>query len=158
MQAHHVEHVELRVDADEQRRQDGEVLGHVVGDGKGGQRAAGDQQLLAHLDHVEQLGRVAVQVDQVGRLAGGLGAVVHGHADVGLGQRRGVVGTVAAHRHQATFALLLANPRQFLLRGSLGDHVAAVSGLSPVTITVRMPSRRSSAKRSRMPGLTTSFR
>ncbi len=34
---------------------------------------------------------------------------------------------------------------------------AAVSGLSPVTITVRMPSRRSSAKRSRMPGLTTSF-
>ena len=29
--------------------------------------AAGDQQLLAHLDHVEQLGRVAVQVDQVGR-------------------------------------------------------------------------------------------
>ncbi|MNN07313.1 hypothetical protein D3C81_1201370 [compost metagenome] len=35
---------------------------------------------------------------------------------------------------------------------------AAVSGLSPVTITVRMPSLRSSAKRSRIPGLTTSLR
>ncbi len=35
---------------------------------------------------------------------------------------------------------------------------AAVSGLSPVTITVRMPSVRSSAKRWRIPGLTTSLR
>ena len=34
---------------------------------------------------------------------------------------------------------------------------AAVSGLSPVIITVRMPMRRSSAKRSRTPALTTSF-
>ena len=35
---------------------------------------------------------------------------------------------------------------------------AAVSGLSPVIITVRMPICRSSAKRSRMPPLTMSFR
>ena len=35
---------------------------------------------------------------------------------------------------------------------------AAVIGLSPVIITVRMPMRRSSAKRSRMPPLTMSFR
>ena len=35
---------------------------------------------------------------------------------------------------------------------------AAVSGLSPVIITVRMPMRRSSAKRSRMPPLTMSLR
>ncbi|MND63299.1 hypothetical protein D3C80_546070 [compost metagenome] len=35
---------------------------------------------------------------------------------------------------------------------------AAVRGLSPVTITVRMPICRSSAKRSRIPGLTTSLR
>ena len=34
---------------------------------------------------------------------------------------------------------------------------AAVRRLSPVTITVRMPMRRSAAKRSRMPGLTMSF-
>jgi hypothetical protein len=34
---------------------------------------------------------------------------------------------------------------------------AAVIGLSPVIITVRMPMRRSSAKRSRMPPLTISF-
>ena len=35
---------------------------------------------------------------------------------------------------------------------------AAVSGLSPVIMMVRMPMRRSSAKRSRMPPLTTSLR
>ena len=35
---------------------------------------------------------------------------------------------------------------------------AAVSGLSPVTITVRMPMDRKVAKRSRMPGLTISFK
>ena len=35
---------------------------------------------------------------------------------------------------------------------------AAVSGLSPVIMTVRMPMRRSSAKRSRMPPLTMSLR
>ena len=34
----------------------------------------------------------------------------------------------------------------------------AVSGLSPVIITVRMPSARRSSKRSCMPGLTTSLR
>ena len=36
--------------------------------------------------------------------------------------------------------------------------VAAVTGLSPVIITVRRPMRRKSAKRSFTPGLTTSFR
>ena len=35
--------------------------------------------------------------------------------------------------------------------------VAAVSGLSPVTMTVRMPIRRNSAKRSTRPSLTVSF-
>ena len=34
----------------------------------------------------------------------------------------------------------------------------AVSGLSPVHMTVRIPIRRSSSKRSRMPGFTMSFR
>ncbi len=36
--------------------------------------------------------------------------------------------------------------------------VAAVTGLSPVIITVRRPMRRRSAKRSFTPGLTISFR
>ena len=35
---------------------------------------------------------------------------------------------------------------------------AAVTGLSPVTMTVRMPIARIAAKRSLMPGFTTSFR
>ena len=39
----------------------------------------------------------------------------------------------------------------------LGGDRAAVSGLSPVIITVRMPMRRSSAKRSLMPPFTMSL-
>ncbi len=123
MQAHQVEHAELWVDAGKQRRQDGEVLGDVVGHREGGQRATGHQQLFADLHHVQQLGWVAVQVHQVGGLAGGLGAIVHGHADVGLGQRRGVVGTVATHGDHLAFGLFTADALQFALRRSLGNKV-----------------------------------
>ena len=120
---HDVEHAQLRVDRGEQRRQDREVLGHVVGDGKGRQRAASHQQFLADLHHVQQLGRVAVEVDHVGGFASGLGTVVHRHADVGLSQCRGVVGAVAAHGNQATIVLLMANTREFLLWRGFGQHI-----------------------------------
>jgi hypothetical protein len=61
---------------------------------------SGDQELLADLDDLDQLGRVGVEVDHVAGFAGGLGAGVHGDADVGLGERRRVLGPVAGHRHQ----------------------------------------------------------
>ena len=69
---------------------------------------AGDQQLLADLDDLDELRRVRVEVDHVPGLLGGLGAGVHGHADVGLGQRRGVVGAVAGHGDEVAAGLLLA--------------------------------------------------
>ena len=166
LQLHEVEHAQLRVDHGEQRRQDGKVLRHVVGDGERGQRTAGDQQLLAHRPRpATWSGRCPDR--PYCRLARGLGAVVHGHADISLGQGGGIVGAVPAHGHQTAVVLFLADARQLLLRRGLGQHIvdpasaamaAAVSGLSPVTITVRIPSLRSSAKRSRMPGLTTSLR
>ena len=53
-------------------------------------------------------------------------------------------------------ALMPASPRAST-PASLAIE-AAVSGLSPVIMTVRMPMRRSSAKRSRMPPLTISLR
>ena len=153
---------------DEQRRDDGEVLRHVVGDGEGGQRAARHQQLLADLDDLDELGRIAVEVDHVAGLARRLRAGLHGDADVGLGQRRRVVGAVAAHGDQPALRLLRADVGAACPRGVASAMksstpaseamAAAVTGLSPVTITVRMPMRRSSAKRSLMSGLTTSFR
>ena len=95
--------------AGEHGRHDGEILGHVVGDGESGQRAAGHQQLLADFDDLDQLGGIAVEIDHIAGLFGGLGAGVHGHADVGLGQGGSVVGAVAHHGHQLAGGLLLTD-------------------------------------------------
>ena len=103
-QPHDVERAELGQRGDEQRRDDGEVLRHVVGDREGGQRAARHQQLLADLDDLDELGRVGVEIDHVAGLARRLGAGLHGDADVGLGERRRVVGAVAAHGDQPALA------------------------------------------------------
>ena len=54
-------------------------------------QSAGHQQLLADLDNLDQLGRIAVEVDHVAGFFGCLRARVHGDADVGLGEGRGVV-------------------------------------------------------------------
>ena len=75
------------------------------------------------MHHIQQLGRVAVQIDHVGRFPRCLSAVVHRHADVSLGQCRCVVGTVATHGHQSPVILLMANARQFFLGRGLGQHV-----------------------------------
>ena len=112
-----------RVGRGEDRRQDREVLGDVVGDRERRQRAARDQQLLADLDDLDQLRRVRVEVDHVARLAGGLRAGVHRHADVGLSERRRVVGAVAGHRDQPALALLVADQLELALRRGLGEEV-----------------------------------
>ena len=59
-------------------------------------------------------------------------------------------------RISASFASGVASARKSSMPASAA-MAAAVSGLSPVIITVRMPMRRSSAKRSRIPPLTMSF-
>ena len=111
------------VRGDEDRRQDREVLGDVVGDRERRQRAARDQQLLADLDDLDQLRRVGVEVDHVARLARRLRARVHRHAHVGLRERRRVVGAVAGHRHQAPVLLLLADQRELRLGRGFGEEV-----------------------------------
>ena len=91
---------------DEHRRDDGEVLGDVVGDRERRQRPAGDEQLLADLDDLDELRRVRVEVDHVAGLFGRLGAGVHGHADVGLGEGGRVVGAVSGHGDEVAAGLL----------------------------------------------------
>ena len=120
---HDVEREQLRVDHGEHGRDDREILGHVVGDRERGQGTAGHQQLLADRHDLDQLGRIAVEVDHVAGLAGGHGAGVHGHTDIGLGQSRGVVGAVAAHRHQLALGLLGLDQPELGLRRRLGQEV-----------------------------------
>ncbi len=120
---HHVQHCQPRIEHHEHRRDDREIFGDVVGDREGGERAAGHQQLLAQADHLDQLGRIAVEIDHVARLARGLGAGVHRHADIGLGQSGRVVGAVAAHRDQLAAGLLLADQRQLVLGRRLSEEI-----------------------------------
>ena len=84
---HDVQRVECGKDAREHRRDDGEVLGDVVGDRERRQRTAGDQQLLADLDDLDELRRVRVEIDHVPGFLRRLRAGVHRHTDVGLGER-----------------------------------------------------------------------
>ena len=60
-------------------------------------------------------------------------------------------------RTKASFCSGVASARKSSTPASRAI-VAAVSGLSPVIITVRMPIARSSSKRGRSPSLTVSFR
>ena len=103
--------------------QNGEVFGDVVGDAEGGQCAAGHEQLLADFHHFDEFGGAAVQVHHVAGFARGLGAGVHGHAHVGLGQGGGVVGAVADHGDQFAALLLLADAGQLVLGLGLGDEI-----------------------------------
>ena len=107
----------------EQRRNDREVLGDVVRDRERRQRAARHQELLADLDDLDQLRRVRVEIDHVAGFLRRLRAGVHRHADVGLRQRRRVVGAVAGHRHEVALRLLLADQRELVLGRGLGEEV-----------------------------------
>ena len=107
----------------EHRRQDREVLRHVVRDRERRQRSASDQELFADLDDLDQLGRVRVEVDHVAGLLGGGRPRVHGDTDVGLRQRGGVVRAVAGHRDHAPVRLLVLDQRELRLRGRLGEEV-----------------------------------
>ena len=122
-QAHDVQDLELRVECDEHRRDDREIFGNVVGDGEGRQRAARHQQLLADLDDLDELGRVAVEVDHVAGLARGDRACVHGDADVGLRQRGGVVGAIAAHGDQLALGLFRTDQLQLVFGRSFGKEI-----------------------------------
>ena len=108
-----------------------------------------------------------IEIDHVAGFARGLRAGVHGHAHIGLRQRGRVVRAVAGHGDELAFAPVPRGCGASLSSGvacamksstpASAAIAAAVSGLSPVIITVRMPILRSCAKRSLIPPLTTSF-
>ena len=66
---------------------------------------------------------IAVEVDQVAGLARRLRARLHRERDVGLRQRRRVVGAVAGHRDQAPALLVLTDQRQLRFRRRFGQEV-----------------------------------
>ena len=123
VQVHDVE----RRDGREGRHQHGgnnrEIFRHIVRDTERRQRTACDQHLFPDLDDVEQLGRVAVEVDHVAGFARGLRARVHRHADISLRERRRIVRAVAGHGHEMTVGLFLTNAFQFLLRRRLRHEI-----------------------------------
>ena len=94
-------------------------------------------------------------------------AGVHGDADVGLGQRRGVVGAVARHGDELAALLLLADVGQLGLRRGLGDEVVDAGlggdGRGGQRVVAGDHHRAdahapaAASKRSRMPSLTMSF-
>ena len=113
--------------------------------------------MLADFDDLDELGRIGIEVDHVAGLARRLCAGLHGDADIGLGERRRVIGAVAAHGDEAA-ALLFpadigracppASPAAMKSSTPASEAMAAaVTGLSPVTITVLIPMARSAAKR-----------
>ena len=66
---------------------------------------------------------IAVEIDHVAGLARRHRAGVHRHADIGLRQRRRVVGAVAAHRHQLALRLLVADQLELRLGRRLRQEV-----------------------------------
>ena len=123
VQLHDVEPVEAGQHTAEHGRDDGEVLGHVVGDRERGERPSGDEELLADLDDLDQLRRVRVEVDHVPRFLGRLGTGVHGHADVGLSEGRRVIGAVTGHGHEVAAGLLALDQRHLVLGCGFGEEV-----------------------------------
>ena len=66
---------------------------------------------------------IGVEIDHVAGLARGLGAGLHGDADIGLRQRRRVIGAVAAHGDEPALGLLGADVGELVLGRRLGDEV-----------------------------------
>ena len=125
------------------------VLGDIIGNTEGGQISAGHQDLLAYLDNIQQLGRVAVQIDNVGCLAGRLSTGVHGHRHICLSQRRGIICArrrswppcirpPGIHGSAAVCPPAWPGPEN-RPPGPRQQWQRAVKGLSPVIMTVLMP-------------------
>ena len=107
VQVHDVQRRNRRERRHQHRRNDREIFRHIVGDAEGRQRAARDQHLFSDLDDVDQLGRVAVEIDHVAGFARGLRAGVHRDAHIGLSERRRVVRSVAGHGHEMAVGLFV---------------------------------------------------
>ena len=98
---------------DDERRELGDVVGQVVGE----EPADVGERGPALLDGRDDRGEVVVEQHEVGGLPGDVGAAdAHGHADVGLAQRRPVVDAVAGHRDDVTAGAQRLGDPQLVLR------------------------------------------
>ena len=122
-QVHHVQDIQLWECPGKHRGNNGEILGHVVRDGKCGERTASNQKLLADFDDFDELCRIGIEVHHVAGFLGGLGAGIHGHADVRLRKRRGVVGAIASHGHEFALGLLALDQRHLVFGLGLGQEI-----------------------------------
>ena len=113
------EHVDREVDPQDLQRQERGAVGDVEdagadeGEDEAGQHDHLDPDVLHQvvveppptLDRGDDRGEVVVGEDHLGRVLGDLGAGdAHGHADVGPGQRGGVVHAVAGHGDDVALA------------------------------------------------------
>ena len=87
------------------------------------QRAARHQQLFPDLHDLDELRRVAVEIDHVAGFARGLRAGVHRHADIGLRESGRVVRAVAGHGDEPALRLLVADAPQFVLGRGLRHEI-----------------------------------
>src|SRR5690349_20706070 len=151
----------------EHGRQHREVLGHVVRDGERGQRPAGDQQLLADLHNLDELGRVGVRsamfpASLAAEVPVFMATPTSAWASAGASLVPSpVIATSLPPSCSLRISAILSSGVASARKSSTPDSSAmalAVSGLSPVIMTVRMPILRISANRSEIPSLTMSFR
>src|ERR1035437_253632 len=123
VQVHDVERRDGGERDHQHRGNDGEIFRHIVRDAERGQRTARDEQLFADLDDLDELRRIRVEVHHIAGFFGGLRAGVHGHADIGLREGRGVIGAVADHGDHAPATLFFADEREFVFGRGLGQKI-----------------------------------
>ena len=120
---HDVQRAQLRIGHQKQSRNNGKIFSHIIGNRKGGERAACHQQLLANADNFNELGGVGLKINHIAGLARGLCAGLHGHAHIGLRQSGRVIGAIAAHGDQTSALLLAPDIGELVLRCGLADKI-----------------------------------
>ena len=126
MQTHHVhrfEHALCTVDGDEDCRDDGEVLRHIIGDRKRRQRATRHEQLFPDFHDLDELCGIGIEVDHVTGFFRGLRAGVHRNTNVRLGECRGIIGAVAGHGDETTTSLLALDERHLVFGLGFGEKI-----------------------------------
>ena len=66
---------------------------------------------------------IGIEIDHVAGFFRGLGAGVHGDADVGLSERGRVVGAVAGHGDEFAAGLFAADQGEFVFGRGLGEEI-----------------------------------
>ncbi len=155
-----------RISAREQGRNDDKILGNIVGNRKCCQGSPCDQQLLPYsTTSMSLVGLLSRSTMLPASLAAAVPVFIasptSAWANAGHRRRRRRPSRpfFPALLFPDVFELLReVSPAQEIVDPGHFGYGRPVRGLSPVTITVRIPIMRSSATRSSIPRLTTSFR